>query len=316
MSMILALHYTKDQCVTKYAFWIIFLTGLSQATIGILHHYLFPEIVTGISAYDAHKLFYVDAVSGRSALSRESGSIGSSFHYSTMICVSSYLLCKNRINLKEFPAGMNQVLHVLLSAVLFVGVVLSLGRLPVVFAQVFIFLTPLALFLLPIGLYFVVRECPQFLPRFLHEGYFNRSQPNKMILNHCVSNIKIFILGTPVDIKNLLRTPEKFGFGDNSYLELASNSGVIILAWFANLAIFYKKYFMRGYIADTMFLLFVLINNWISEPYTSEAWNLFWATAIVLPPLAPQTPATWGGLLAYIREIKLNKLCLANGDRK
>jgi len=282
-------YYLKDQRIQKTLLWIIITTGFVQAIIGILHFYVFPEIVTGYFATTKGKLFYVDSIAGARYLSRESGTQGNPAYYADLITLSAFAWSWAKPKIKSISTFMNFLYHSVFYGVLLTGLMPSLCRLPIIFTCLFIFLgivgaqnikkliVPGIVFLF-LMLIVVINKFPHLLKRFTEAGFFGgRDHKNQIMITEVTNDWMNFLIGIPQDFKKTLRTLENSGFGDNSYLTLFSVVGVpVTILWFLNFALFFKSEFkLSKSILFLSFIAFLVLNYSIGDTINADGWNLF-----------------------------------------
>lgn len=297
--MVLAsIYYLRDPRVAKILVWGIIATGFTQAFVGVLHKYVFPEIVTGTFASYKGKLFYVDSMRGRAFYSRESGTFGNPSQYADMICLSACLFAWLKPKIKSVPKILNYLFYVSFFGVLLLGLMPSLCRLPIVFTLFFFFLLffeykirenfKLVLLVGFVGAAlfctYIYYQYPQLVERFLAVGAYGRTQKNELLFNALTSNLQYFLIGVPNDFKVSLRSVENLGFGDNSYLQLCASGGtLLVILWMVNLyKTFNVDFKLEKSLLKLTLLLFVFVNFYIGDTIYADGWNLFLFLVLVL----------------------------------
>lgn len=303
LMLIAALYYTKDRRVMNIVIGVIITTGLIQALIGFVHIYIFPEIVTGTYAGYQKTLFLVDSINGRKFLSRESGTMGNPAQYADLICLGICLFAWARPKIKSFPNSANFIFHILFYVIMLLGIIPSLCRLPIVFSVLFIIssfvrledlslrklkefrmikikgiksLSILGLAFISIVAFYIYLKFPQLIQRF-SIGNYGRTQKNEVLFEFLTSEWKPFFIGMPSDLKLSLRTPEGFGFGDNSYLTLFAAFGFFaLLGWAINLILYIKSELSFNYAPlKLFFIVYIFINYSIGDTILADGWNMF-----------------------------------------
>lgn len=298
LMLVAAIYYLKDRRVATILIWGIILTGFSQAVIGIMHKYIFPEIVTGTFASYEGKLFYVDSIRGRAFYSRESGTFGNPSQYADMICLSACLFAWMKPKFKNISNIVNLLFQLSFYVVLLAGLLPSLCRLPIVFTLIFFLL-----FFVEAGLVanfkkliipgillifalvaFVFYQYPQLVQRFLSIGAYGRFQKNELLFNYLTSNLQYFLIGITQEVKTSLRTLENLGFGDNSYLQLFASIGFpVLVTWGILLITFLRSEFKIDLsILKMTFLFFVVVNFYIGDTVYADGWSMFLFLSLVL----------------------------------
>ena len=130
--LIAALYHARNEQFIKAVSWIIILTGLSQALIGIIHAYVLPEIVLGAPAAVVGKFFYIDSINGAFLRSRETGTIGSATYYANFILMAMFVLVWKKPSFKILPNILNILFRAIFSFILLFGIILSLNRLTII----------------------------------------------------------------------------------------------------------------------------------------------------------------------------------------
>jgi hypothetical protein len=283
--------FLKDKRIYNLSILAMILAGIFQATVGLLHHFVFPEIVTGTFAHIQGKFFYIDSVQGARYLSRETGTLSNPSYYSDIICLSIILLNWIKIKNSHFLGDFQLLLIKMLTlSFLFFGLLISLNRLPILFSALFTILSivrfrlpgkikttaPLVFIFLGLTIsYFTYQKFPLLVQRYKTEGIGNRAQKNELGLQTISSSFKIFNLGIPLDLKKSLRTIENSGYGDNSYLTglLATGSTTFFIWVLLNLTFISSVKVINFDLFKAILIFFFLFNYFIGDTIYADGWN-------------------------------------------
>lgn len=249
-ALLTGLATSRDARFQRWFLYLVLLQGVVQALVGLLHVYVFPQVVTGTGAY-LRGLVYFVTEEWPLFTSREAGTLGNPSAYAEMISVAAFAACYLLALRTMCPVTLPILGGCLgLWLLLVTAVIPSLSRVAMVYVSV-PFLVLLVkqiataksetrrLLLVLVGavlgvmaLVVVVVRYPQLLDRYRVEGMYSRTQKNVLLAEALCFNWTYFFFGVPAELLRSLRSPEGIGFGDNSYLRLAGATGVpLFCAW-------------------------------------------------------------------------------------
>jgi hypothetical protein len=297
---------SKDSELRRLLLIMLITQGVFQAVFGLLHIYVFPQVVTGTFAHYRGMAFFVSDEWWKFT-SREAGTLGNPSAYAEMICLGAFASCFFFTGDKSTVLTREKFFLCLGLWLLFLLAILpSLSRVGAVFVSlpfcIFFFeqllrahwvsrrwlLGGIVVLIIGLGL-LVAINFPNLLHRFQREGMYPRTQINYMLLSTLTENLKYFMHGLPLELFKSLRTPEGFGFGDNSYLRLAASTGVpIFILWVAlNVYILridrlqWWSFLSRDWLRAAL-LVYILVVLFLGDVLFNDGWILMSALLINL----------------------------------
>ncbi len=301
LALLAATVVTKDNDLRRWLMLTFVAQGVLQAVVGLMHIHVFPNVVTGTFAHLQGVTFFLSD-EWWLYTSREAGTLGNPSAYAEMICLGAFAICFFFAGDGRQVLGRETIFICIgMWFLFFLATLASLSRVGAVFVSlpfcILMFdqllrahwgyrrwlLGGSVVLLSTIGL-LVAIKFPELLARFQSQWMYPRAQTAYLLLNALTEDARYFMAGLPSELLLSLRTPEGYGFGDNSFLRLAAATGIPIFSfWVAlNAYILTKGRLFRLSFSSlnwlrTAFLIYLLVLLYLGDVLFNDGWILMCA---------------------------------------